>query len=96
MSSIFHDDENNLEVFYKQLSLWNKSKNPWREDNRTYVVYSRTRKHFFTIEAAINLIDNLMEDKDIHTKGLDGLCAKQATYITMATLLIIYCKMQVH
>jgi 3-methyladenine DNA glycosylase AlkD len=75
--------QNDLELIYPQLVTWNKSKNPWerRQSLVCLFYYSRTRKHFLPFEVAIELINNLLEDKDYYVqKGL-GWALREASNV---------------
>jgi 3-methyladenine DNA glycosylase AlkD len=75
--------QNDLELIYPQLVTWNKSKNPWerRQSIVCLFYYSRTRKHFLPFEVAIELINNLLDDKEYYVqKGL-GWALREASNV---------------
>jgi 3-methyladenine DNA glycosylase AlkD len=75
--------QNELDLIYPQLVKWNKSKNPW--ERRQSVVclfyYSRTRKHFLPFEVAIELINNLLEDKEYYVQKGIGWALREASNV---------------
>jgi 3-methyladenine DNA glycosylase AlkD len=84
LSSVFSKMlQNDLELIYPQLVTWNKSKNPWerRQSIVCLFYYSRTRKHFLPFEVAIELINNLLDDKEYYVqKGL-GWALREASNV---------------
>jgi len=75
--------QNHLNIIYPQLQQWNKSKNPWerRQSLVCLFYYSRTRKQFLSFEQSIELITNLMDDKEYYVqKGL-GWALREASNV---------------
>lgn len=84
LSSIFSlVMQHNLDDLYKQLLLWNKSKNPW--ERRQSVVclfyYSRTRKKFLPFEQSTKLILNLLNDKEYYVQKGIGWALRESTNV---------------
>ncbi len=75
--------QNHLELIYQQLQIWNKSKNIWerRQSLVCLFYYSRTRKQFLSFEQSIELITNLLDDKEYYVqKGL-GWALREASNV---------------
>jgi len=75
--------QNDLELIYPQLVTWNKSKNPWerRQSIVCLFYYSRTRKHFLPFEIAIELINNLLDDKEYYVQKGFGWALREASNV---------------
>jgi 3-methyladenine DNA glycosylase AlkD len=75
--------QNHLYLIYPQLQQWNNSKNIWerRQSLVCLFYYSRTRKQFLSFEQCIELITNLLDDKEYYVqKGL-GWALREASNV---------------
>jgi 3-methyladenine DNA glycosylase AlkD len=75
--------QNHLDLIYPQLQEWNNSKNLWerRQSLVCLFYYSRTRKQFLSFEQCIELITNLLDDKEYYVqKGL-GWALREASNV---------------
>jgi 3-methyladenine DNA glycosylase AlkD len=84
LSSIFSMMlQHHLDVLYPQLVQWNKSNNLWerRQSLVCLFYYSRTRKQFLSFEKSIELITNLLNDREYYVqKGL-GWALREASNV---------------
>lgn len=75
--------QQDLDLLLPQLKVWNASKNPW--ERRQSVVclfyYSRTRKNFFAFEDAMELIQNLLDDKEYYVQKGIGWALREASNV---------------
>jgi 3-methyladenine DNA glycosylase AlkD len=75
--------QHHLDVLYPQLVQWNKSNNLW--ERRQSVVclfyYSRTRKHFLPFDKSIELIINLLNDKEYYVQKGIGWALREASNV---------------